>query len=240
MIDSQGGVRGVHGTPPLPHRQRDQGDAAGQLSAKGGLARAERSRATRAQSPAADDPGLVQRCGDLGLHPAWAISAPPPPRAARGHGPVLICCSWGYARFSARDQAKFFWQLERLTPPRFRDYATKLLRSIISSQSWGIPKRRRVPRGFSVFFKGGWGTTALGSARPPGVVRPLPRHGLLARRADRRQPVDELRDRHDLEAWRAGSGASRARRSGTCVRLRSDMGYRDTLFRCWYGAALAG
>ncbi len=72
-----------------------------------------------------------------------------------------ICCGWGYARFSARDQAKFFWQLDRLTPPRFRDYATRLLRSIVSSQSWGIPKVAR-PRGFSVFFKGGWGTTALG------------------------------------------------------------------------------
>jgi hypothetical protein len=73
-----------------------------------------------------------------------------------------ICCnSWGAARFSARDQAKFFWQLERLTPPRFRDYATKLLRSIVSRQSWGIPRVAR-RRGFSVFFKGGWGGTALG------------------------------------------------------------------------------
>jgi hypothetical protein len=73
-----------------------------------------------------------------------------------------ICCnSWADARFSARDQAKFFWQLERLTPRRFRDYATGLLRSIVSSQSWGIPKAAR-RRGFSVFFKGGWGTTALG------------------------------------------------------------------------------
>jgi hypothetical protein len=72
-----------------------------------------------------------------------------------------ICCSWGYARFSARDQAKFFWLLERLTPRRFRDYATHLLRSIVSWQSWGIPSIAR-PRGFSVFFKGGWRGTGLG------------------------------------------------------------------------------
>jgi hypothetical protein len=72
-----------------------------------------------------------------------------------------ICCSWGYARFSARDQAKFFWLLERLTPRRFRDYATSLLRSVVSSQSWGIPAVAR-PRGFSVFFKGGWRGTGLG------------------------------------------------------------------------------
>ena len=72
-----------------------------------------------------------------------------------------ICCSWGYARFSSRDQAKFFWLLERLTPRRFRDYATRLLRSVVSSQSWGIPAVAR-PRGFSVFFKGGWRGTSLG------------------------------------------------------------------------------
>jgi hypothetical protein len=72
-----------------------------------------------------------------------------------------ICCSWGYARFSARDQAKFFWLLERLTPPRFRDYATQLLRSIVSRQSWGIPRVGR-RRGFSVFFKGGWRGTYRG------------------------------------------------------------------------------
>jgi hypothetical protein len=72
-----------------------------------------------------------------------------------------ICCSWGYARFSARDQAKFFWRLENLTPPRFQRYATRLLGSVVSSQSWGIPSVAR-PRGFSVFFKGGWRGTGRG------------------------------------------------------------------------------
>jgi len=72
-----------------------------------------------------------------------------------------ICCRWTYAAFSARDQAKFFWQLERLTPPRFRDYATHLLRTIVSRQSWGIPRVGR-RRGASVLFKGGWRKTALG------------------------------------------------------------------------------
>jgi hypothetical protein len=82
--------------------------------------------------------------------------------ARRAHmNQFSICCWWTYAHFSARDQAKFFWRLEDLTPRRFRDYATKLLRSIIPKQSWGIPRVAR-PRGFSVFFKGGWRGTSLG------------------------------------------------------------------------------
>ena len=72
-----------------------------------------------------------------------------------------VCCWWTHARFSARDQATFFWMLERLTPRRFRPYATRLLRSVVARQSWGIPSVGR-PRGFSVFFKGGWRGTSLG------------------------------------------------------------------------------
>ena len=72
-----------------------------------------------------------------------------------------ICCSWAYARFSAQDQAKFFWQIRQLLPDRFRSYGMWLLRSIVPSQSWGIPSVAR-PRGFSVFFKGGWRGTGRG------------------------------------------------------------------------------
>jgi hypothetical protein len=64
--------------------------------------------------------------------------------------------SWSSARFSARDQAKFFWHIEALLPDQSRDYAMGLLSSIIPSQSWAIPRVAR-KRGYSTFFKGGWG-----------------------------------------------------------------------------------
>jgi hypothetical protein len=119
-----------------------------------GLSRYERSRLgpmIRVSSNSAADWAYV-RTGDVLLR-----------RLARraDMDQFSICCWWTHAFFSARDQAKFFWRLERLTPRRFRDYATRLLRTIVPRQSWGIPSVAR-PRGFSVFFKGGWRGTSIG------------------------------------------------------------------------------
>ena len=60
---------------------------------------------------------------------------------------------WAYSMTSARDQVLFFARLERLTPPAHRAYALGLLRGIVPSQRWGIP---RAAPGWRITFKGGW------------------------------------------------------------------------------------
>ena len=68
---------------------------------------------------------------------------------------------WTNAMISAADQARFFYEMKRLLPSAFRHYANHLLSHITGSQSWGIPAVAR-PRGWKVFFKGGWRGTSRG------------------------------------------------------------------------------
>ena len=63
---------------------------------------------------------------------------------------------WGLSRTSARDQARFMYRLHRYIPKRHRRYARHLLHNIVPSQRWGIAKAR--PRGWKLYFKGGWGS----------------------------------------------------------------------------------
>ncbi|HEX5928724.1 MAG TPA: serine hydrolase [Solirubrobacterales bacterium] len=68
---------------------------------------------------------------------------------------------WANAQISAADQARFFFTMERAIPRRFRPYARHLLSHIVDYESWGIPAVAR-PRGWRVYFKGGWRGTDLG------------------------------------------------------------------------------
>ena len=61
---------------------------------------------------------------------------------------------WGLTRISARDQALFMFRLRRYIPRRHRAYAFHLLSHIVSYQRWGVPRAR--PRGWHVYFKGGF------------------------------------------------------------------------------------
>ena len=63
---------------------------------------------------------------------------------------------WGLSETSASDQARFFLRIDSFIVPRHRRYALGQLASVIPSQRWGIG-RLRLP-GWSVYFKGGWGT----------------------------------------------------------------------------------
>jgi len=61
---------------------------------------------------------------------------------------------WGLSRISARDQARFFFEIEDHVPGAHRDYARELLRTIVESQRWGVAQA--TPPGWTIFFKGGW------------------------------------------------------------------------------------
>jgi hypothetical protein len=63
---------------------------------------------------------------------------------------------WGLSRIDAEDQARFFFRIDRLIPPRHRRYAMRLLEHITPSQRWGIGRVK--PRGWRLYFKGGWGS----------------------------------------------------------------------------------
>jgi len=63
--------------------------------------------------------------------------------------------AWGLCRSSAGDQASFMYRFEEVIPDRHEGYAKHLLASIVSSQRWGVARAR--PKGWKLYFKGGWG-----------------------------------------------------------------------------------
>jgi hypothetical protein len=78
---------------------------------------------------------------------------------------------WGNSRVDAADQSRFFLSIESFVPQRHRATALRLLASIVPSQRWGIGRVR--PRGWALYFKGGWGS---GTGRVDHQVALL-RHG---------------------------------------------------------------
>jgi hypothetical protein len=68
----------------------------------------------------------------------------------------VVPTPWGMSSITARDQARFWLHIDRRLPPRHRAYGLTLLRTIVPSQRWGVA--RVAPRGWTLHFKGGWGS----------------------------------------------------------------------------------
>ena len=64
---------------------------------------------------------------------------------------------WGLSRITARDQTRLWLHFERFVPARHRAAAMRLLASIAVRQRWGIAEVA-LPRGWTLYFKGGWGS----------------------------------------------------------------------------------
>ncbi len=80
---------------------------------------------------------------------------------AAGMTEFSISGIWANAMISAADQAKFFFEMDKLIPHEFVGYANGLLSGIAGYESWGIPAVAR-PLGYTVYFKAGWRPTGLG------------------------------------------------------------------------------
>jgi hypothetical protein len=63
---------------------------------------------------------------------------------------------WGNSLVNAADQTRFFLHLDRYVAKRHRRRALRLLSSIVPAQRWGVA--RVAPRGWDLYFKGGWGS----------------------------------------------------------------------------------
>jgi hypothetical protein len=68
----------------------------------------------------------------------------------------LVTGLWGASRIDASEQTRFFLHFEAHVVARHRATALHLLRTIVPSQRWGVA--RVPPDGWSLYFKGGWGS----------------------------------------------------------------------------------
>lgn len=76
---------------------------------------------------------------------------------------------WGLSLTTVRDQTLFFLRLEQLLPERHRGYALRLLRNIVPSQRWGMAQT--IPDGWTLHFKGGWGSGTGAVDHQVGLLR---------------------------------------------------------------------
>jgi hypothetical protein len=63
---------------------------------------------------------------------------------------------WGETHVTARGLTKFFLHIDSYVVPRHRGYAMAALSKIVPSERWGVGEV--APRGWKLYFKGGWGS----------------------------------------------------------------------------------
>jgi hypothetical protein len=76
---------------------------------------------------------------------------------------------WGLSQITARDQTRYFLHIDRFVPKRHRRYAMRLLRTIVPSQRWGFAQV--IPDGWTLYFKGGWGSGTGAVDHQVGLLR---------------------------------------------------------------------
>lgn len=103
--------------------------------------------------------------------------------------------TWGLSTITAREQARFFFRLQRYIPERHRAYAMRLLTRIVSRQRWGIPPV--APSGWKLHFKGGWSGRPSWRVNQVMLLRKPPRRFSLAI-LTREQPSKEYGE-HSIE-----------------------------------------
>ena len=69
---------------------------------------------------------------------------------------TLVTGLWGLSQIDADDQSRFFRRIDERVVARHRATAMHLLATVVPSQRWGIGQVR--PRGWALYFKGGWGS----------------------------------------------------------------------------------
>jgi beta-lactamase class A len=97
-----------------------------------------------------DDVTATRVLGIVGARGLYRLAA----RARMAH--FRVRSPWGLSEITAGDQARFFYRVDWYVPPRHRPYARRLLAGVVRTQRWGVPPE--APRGWRIFFKGGWAT----------------------------------------------------------------------------------
>jgi beta-lactamase class A len=88
---------------------------------------------------------------------------------ATGMSHFVVHPIWGLSLTTVRDQTRFFLRLDQLLPRRHRRYALRLLRTIVPSQRWGMGQT--IPEGWTLHFKGGWGSGTGAVDHQVGLLR---------------------------------------------------------------------